>query len=88
MDVLDSYMEAAEHALENAMDTAIYGDGINGGKSLTGLATAVPITTNTGVYGGIPPVADNAIWRTTIQHPHRVLRPSAPRSTRPRSGRC
>ena len=36
------------------MDAAIYSDGTaNGGKQITGLATAVPIVTNTGVYGGI-----------------------------------
>jgi hypothetical protein len=54
MDVYDSYIEAAEKALEDAMDAALYGDGsANGGKQLTGLATAVPIVTNSGVYGGI-----------------------------------
>ena len=47
MDVFDSYIEAAERALEDAMDAAIYGDGTaNGGKQLTGLATAIPIVTN------------------------------------------
>ena len=36
------------------MDAALYGDGsLNGGKQLTGLATAIPILSNTGVYGGI-----------------------------------
>src|SRR5678816_1543732 len=64
MDVYDSYMEAAERALEDAMDVALYGDGsANGGKQLTGLATAVPVITNTGVYGGIDR-ATAAIWRT------------------------
>ena len=54
MDVYDSYISAAERALEDAMDAALYGDGTaNGGKQLTGLATAIPIITNTGVYGGI-----------------------------------
>ena len=63
--VLKSYMMAAENALEDAMDTAIHSDGTaNGGKQLTGLATAVPIVTNAGTYGGISRV-DNAIWRTT-----------------------
>jgi hypothetical protein len=66
MDVLDSYMEAAEKALEDAMDAALYADGsANGGKQLTGLATAVPVITDAGVYGGIDrSVAGNAIWRT------------------------
>lgn len=63
--VLKSYMKAAEAALEDGMDIAIHSDGTaNGGKQLTGLATAVPIITNAGIYGGISRV-DNAIWRTT-----------------------
>ena len=64
MDVFDSYLEAAERALEDAMDVAIYGDGsANGGKQLTGLATAVPVLPDTGVYGGIDR-ATATIWRT------------------------
>jgi hypothetical protein len=67
IDVYDSYIDAAERSLSDAMDTAIYSDGTaNGGKQLTGLKTAVPIITNTGVYGGIDRApAANAIWRTT-----------------------
>src|SRR5215471_17462355 len=54
MDVLDSYMEAAEKLLEDTMDAGLYSDGTaNGGKQLTGLATAVPVVTNSGLYGGI-----------------------------------
>jgi len=65
MDVYDSYISAAERALEDAMDAALYGDGTaNGGKQLTGLATAIPIITNTGVYGGIDR-ANATLWRTT-----------------------
>jgi hypothetical protein len=70
MDVFDSYIEAAERALEDAMDVALYGDGsANGGKQLTGLATAVPVVTNTGVYGGIDR-GTYAIWRTTTYDAH------------------
>jgi hypothetical protein len=70
MDVYDSYMAAAERALEDAMDLAIYSDGsANGGKQLTGLATAVPITVNSGVYGGIDR-ATNAIWQTKTYNIH------------------
>ena len=49
------------------MDAAIYSDGLaNGGKQLTGYKTAIPIITNTGVYGGIDRApAGNAIWRTS-----------------------
>ena len=63
--VLKSYMTAAEKSLTDAMDTAIHSDGTaNGGKQLTGLATAVPIVTNSGSYGGISRT-DYSIWRTT-----------------------
>src|SRR5258708_4656820 len=63
MDVYDSYISAAERALEDTMDAALYGDGTaNGGKQLTGLATAIPIVNTSGVYGGIDRV--NVIWQT------------------------
>jgi len=64
-DVYDAYMDAAERALEDTMDVALYADGTaNGGKQLTGLATAVPIVTNSGIYGGIDRGSAN-IWRTS-----------------------
>jgi hypothetical protein len=64
MDVLDSYMAAAERALEDTMDVALYSDGTaNGGKQLTGLATAVPIVTNSGIYGGIDR-STATLWQT------------------------
>jgi hypothetical protein len=64
MDVYDSYIDAAERALEDTMDAAIYSDGTaNGGKQLTGLATAVPIVNNSGTYGGIDR-GSAVIWRT------------------------
>ena len=64
VDVYDSYIDAAERSLEDTMDAAIYSDGTaNGGKQLTGLATAVPVVTNTGVYGGIDR-GTASIWRT------------------------
>jgi len=69
-DVLDAYMEAAERSLEDTMDAALYGDGTaNGGKQLTGLATALPIVTNTGVYGGIDR-ATATIWQTKTYDAH------------------
>jgi hypothetical protein len=66
MDVFDSYIDAGERALEDAMDAGIYSDGTaNGGKQITGLATAIPIVTDSGVYGGInKATAGNEIWRT------------------------
>jgi hypothetical protein len=75
MDTMESYMDAAERSLEDAMDLAIYSDGTaNGGKQLTGLATAVPIAPATGTYGGIDRTqAANAIWRTTTWDAHSML---------------
>ena len=61
MDVLDSYMAAAESALEDAMDGALHAAG--GGKQLTGLQTAIPTANTTGVYGGIDR-AQNTWWQT------------------------
>jgi hypothetical protein len=70
MDVMESYIEAAESSLMDTMDEALHGDGTaNGGKAINGLAVAVPITTNAGVYGGISRV-DQAIWRTNTYNIH------------------
>src|SRR6187401_224010 len=70
MDVYDSYISAAERALEDAMDAGLYGDGTaNGGKQITGLATAVPIVTNSGVYGGIDR-AQATVWQTKTYDAH------------------
>jgi hypothetical protein len=70
IDVLDAYLEAAEKALEDTMDAGLYSDGTaNGGKQLTGLATAVPIVVNSGVYGGIDR-ATATIWRTSVFDAH------------------
>jgi hypothetical protein len=64
MDVYDSYIDAAERSLEDTMDAGLYSDGTaNGGKQITGLATAVPIVTNTGTYGGIDR-STATIWQT------------------------
>ena len=70
MDVMESYMEAAENSLEDTMDAGLYSDGTaNGGKQLTGLATAIPIVTNSGTYGGIDRNAA-VIWRTSTYDAH------------------
>jgi hypothetical protein len=66
IDVMDAYLDAAERSLEDTMDAALYSDGTaNGGKQLTGLATAVPIVNTSGVYGGIDRAAA-PIWRTQL----------------------
>jgi hypothetical protein len=65
IDVMDAYIEAAEKSLTDTMDAGIYSAGtLNGGKQITGLATAVPIVTNTGTYGGIDR-SQAVIWQTT-----------------------
>jgi hypothetical protein len=73
MDVYDSYIGAAERALEDTMDAALYGDGTaNNGKALTGLATAIPIIVNSGVYGGIDR-SSAVIWQTKTYDAHSFL---------------
>ena len=70
LNVMTSYLKAAEKALEDAMDAGIYSDGTaNGGKQITGLATAVPIANTTGVYGGIDR-ATATIWQTKTFDAH------------------
>lgn len=64
MDVMDSYMDAAERALEDAMDAGIHSDGSTpAGKQLTGLKAAIPTLNTTGTYGGINR-ATNTWWQT------------------------
>jgi hypothetical protein len=64
LDVFETYLAAAEKALEDAMDAGIYSDGTaNGNKQITGLAAAVPIANTTGIYGGIDR-GSAIIWRT------------------------
>ena len=70
IDVYETYIKCAEKALEDAMDAGIYSDGTaNGNKQITGLATAIPVTTTSGTYGGIDR-ATATIWRTTTFDPH------------------
>jgi hypothetical protein len=64
LDVYDSYITAAENSLTDTMDAGVYSDGTaNGGKQITGLATAVPILNTTGTYAGIDR-GTAVIWRT------------------------
>jgi hypothetical protein len=64
LDVMDSYVQAAENSLTDTMDAGVYSDGTaNGGKQITGLATAVPIVNTSGIYAGIDR-GTAVIWRT------------------------
>jgi hypothetical protein len=65
IDLMETYMDAAEQSVKEAFEEGLVGDGTaDGGRQMTGLGSAVPIVTNTGVYGGI----DRATvpnWRTS-----------------------
>jgi len=66
MDVMESYIGAAERSMVDLMGEAVHGDGTaDGGKQFEGLALAVPVVVDSGTYGGISR-ADNAIWRTSV----------------------
>ena len=59
IDMLDGRHSVAEAQLMNRISQDIYTDGTgNGGKNITGLASAVPDAPTTGTYGGI----DRATW--------------------------
>lgn len=59
IDLLESRINVAESTMANLQAAGVYADGAgSGGKELTGLGSAVPITPTTGVYGGI----DRATW--------------------------
>ena len=54
IDLLDGRMQVSEARLLNRISTDLFGDGTgNGGKNITGLAAAVPVSNTTGTYGGI-----------------------------------
>ena len=54
IDLLDGRMQVSEARLLNRISGDLYGDGTgNGGKNITGLAAAVPVSNTTGTYGGI-----------------------------------
>jgi hypothetical protein len=59
IDLLDGRMKVAEAQLMNLITNDLFLDGTsNGGRAITGLAAALPVTTNTGTYGGI----DRSVW--------------------------
>ena len=65
LDLMSTYLEAAEMSAAEEFETALHGDGTGtGGRSIIGMGGAVPIITNAGTYGGIDRVTQ-AIWRTT-----------------------
>lgn len=69
-DLMRTYFENLDRSMVEAMDAAMHGDGTaDGGKAMIGLAGAVPIVTNTGVYGNIDRGAVTA-WRTSTFDAH------------------
>lgn len=64
-DIMEIALDSAEESMINKLDAAFHGDGTGyGGKSIVGLAAALPINPALGTYAGISRV-DNEIWRTT-----------------------
>jgi hypothetical protein len=59
LDLLERRISVAEDTMKNLICGSIYSDGTGyGGKEITGLNAAVPLTNTSGVYGGI----DRATW--------------------------
>lgn len=65
IDLMTTYVNAAEQAVKEEWEVSLVGDGTNaGGRQMIGLGGAVPIVVNSGVYGGIDR-AEVPNWRTT-----------------------
>ena len=59
IDLMDQRLGVAESTMANLIAAGVYSDGTGaGGKQMTGLDLAVPITPTTGTYGGI----DRSAW--------------------------
>ena len=65
IDLMETYMDAAEQAVKESFEEGMFGDGTaDGGRQMIGLGGAVPIVPNTGTYGGIDR-GTVAEWRTS-----------------------
>lgn len=54
IDLMETRLAVAEATMANTLSDGLYGDGTGAsGKELTGLDAAVPVTNNSGTYGGI-----------------------------------
>lgn len=66
IDLMEFYIDAAEKSGKEAFEEGIVSNGTaDGGRQLLGLGAAIPIVTNSGVYGGINR-ADVTEWRTSF----------------------
>jgi len=69
IDLIASRVKNAEDTMKNNMSTGLYSDGTGtGGKQITGLAAAVPITPTSGTYGGINR-ATWSFWQSIVSNP-------------------
>jgi hypothetical protein len=68
LDLLAARLAVAEATMANDLTEGMYSDGTgSGGKTITGLAAAVPIDPTTGTYGGINrATATNVFWRSQV----------------------
>ena len=65
IDLMQSYQDSAISSMDDLLEASAFGDGTgSNGRALVGLAAALPVVTNTGIYGGIDR-STNAIWRTS-----------------------
>lgn len=65
IDLMETYMNAAEMSVKEEFETSLIGDGTGyGGRQMIGLGGAIPILPNTGTYGGIDRAAVPT-WRTS-----------------------
>jgi len=59
IDLMEARLNVAEASMYNLLAAGVYSDGTGaGGKQIVGLDAAVPVSPNTGTYGGI----DRAVW--------------------------
>lgn len=65
IDLMETYIDAAEMSVKESFELAMVGDGTaDGGRQMVGLGGAIPIVPNVGTYGGIDR-ASVADWRTS-----------------------
>lgn len=65
IDLMETYMDAAEQSVKEAFEEGMIADGTaDGGRQMIGFGGAIPIVPNTGTYGGIDR-ATVANWRTS-----------------------
>jgi hypothetical protein len=63
--LIDRYMRNAENSMKDAWEVSLHGNGTaDAGREMIGFGGALPIVTNSGIYGGIDRATNN-IWQTT-----------------------